>query len=236
MGWIWRRLEPGTDFVVDGIGCARPASFLALNAGSAKAVFAAVALVALLPANQVQDDLVSATASRVSEAAAMIQRRSPGLRKLVAFLKKKGEQAVARAKPRVPPRRAVASSRDPATIIVPAPPQPLSFSGAPLTPGPFDFATLPPRMPPVVDFTPIEPPNLPGPKELVFIPGTPGGIGPPPPGPPIAPPPRPPAIPEPSGWATMIAGFAMLGGLWRRRRVLVRMLSHIPAPRLAYRP
>lgn len=65
-----------------------------------------------------------------------------------------------------------------------------------------------------------------------------GGVVPPGPGPGggggVLPPPA--AIPEPDTWGMMILGFAALGTVWRRRRVLVKLIVDTGLLRLEYRP
>jgi hypothetical protein len=96
-----------------------------------------------------------------------------------------------------------------------------------VTPDVIDVATV---LPPIIPYTPIYPPG-PGP---IILP--PVGPGPPPlvfprVTPPVTPPVGPPItlpvtttpvitipVPEPASWMTMLFGFALVGGLARRRR------------------
>jgi hypothetical protein len=240
LGSLHGRTRAGADFLVDDRGQARPAGWRALHAGKLKAGAAVLALGLAAPAGDLHSGVRSAGAAAWTEVAALIQSRSPGLRRAADYLKGKRAAPVVRARPRVTPRRAVISSRPPAVLTAPPPaPVPLALADTPLLPGPADYAALAAPVPPIgyADFTPVFVPNLPGIKEFTFLGGGPGGTVPPPTGgpPPIGPPPPAP-IPEPGSWATMIAGFAMLGWMWRRRRVLLRLLTYVPLPRLAYLP
>lgn len=83
---------------------------------------------------------------------------------------------------------------------------------------PSDIAVPPlfPIVPPGGIVPPVGPPGGGLPPGGGFPPGgggiPPGGGGPPPPPPPPA------LVPEPSTWATMLIGFALLGGVIRRRK------------------
>ena len=96
-----------------------------------------------------------------------------------------------------------------------------------VTPDVVDVATV---LPPIIPYTPIYPPG-PGPIILPPVgPGSPPPVFPrvtPPVTPPVGPPITLPVtttpvittpVPEPASWMTMLFGFALVGGLARRRR------------------
>lgn len=78
-------------------------------------------------------------------------------------------------------------------------------------PGPFPYTPIYPVGPgPIIIFPPPPPPPPVGPGCL------PGGCGPVNPPPPPPPPVTPPSVPEPSSWAMMLLGMALVGGARRR--------------------
>lgn len=244
---LGRRGGRAIDFLVDPRGHVRPATWLALNGVPLKAGVAALAVAALVPPSDLSSGVREAGRLAWSQAAAAIKMRSPGIRRIREHVKGKLGRPAARARPAVralarpsaQPRRAVASSRPPVPDeIVPPAALPIAFADTPLVPGP-DGTQLLADLPPVEQFAEVIVPDLPEPKGFIFIAGPPAGTVPVPPGGPGAPPitpPGPPGIPEPTSWATMILGFLMLGWTWRRRRVILRMLTHVAVPLLSWQP
>jgi hypothetical protein len=244
---LGRRAGRAVDFLVDPRGRVQPATWLSLNAMPLKAGVAALAAAALVPPSDLNSGVREAGSVVWTQAAAAFDGRSPGIRRIREYVKGQRARPAARAKPPVRaiarpparPRRAVASTRPPvAGAIVPPADLPIAFDESPLLPGP-DNTVLLANLPPVEQFAEVIVPDLPGPKGFVFIGGPPTGTVPVPPigpGTPPINPPGPPGIPEPSSWATMILGFLMLGWAWRRRRVILRVLTHVAVPLLSWQP
>jgi hypothetical protein len=238
------RVARGTipDFVVDRQGRVRTSAAVQigiLKAGVAKAAAAVAAGSALVMTGAVQDagkQAVAVAQAVKARAVDLIERRSPGLRGRVSLANsKKG----ARVRPVYRPQ---ARSRPPAApnslqALAPPPPGlPIRFDAGELAPGPVLVAGILPNLPPVGEDCLCNwayvPPDTFGGGLVIGIGG--GGTvpGPNPPGPG----PTPPAIPEAETWAMMIMGFAAMGTLWRRRRVIVRVIGSALTLRLTYAP
>jgi hypothetical protein len=167
-----------------------------------------------------------AAAAALAGAADAIRKRSPGVRRIVGWVK--GRPIYARAAPRVrrPPvaRAAVRPPVLPALLTPPPPAAPLAFAQNDLPFGPVAIGPLPAYdLSDTEEFAFLRLPEERGPGFLIGGIGGPGpgpgpgGLLPPPPGPPAA-------IPEASTWAMMIFGFGAIGTAWRRRRQIVRVI------------
>ena len=226
---VARRAAVRADFVVDRHGRVR-----AMRQRPGRAAMLVVGTAAALVAAPLQpwrgEALIATVRAAVRSAADLIRARSPGLRARADLVKTKAAPKpvprIARAAPRL--HRAAAA---PVLLAPPPPRTPLAFDAAPLT-SPF----VAPTTGPVPEFASVNEgscclPTINPPMTTVggsvFGPGgtgtVPGGGNPPP------------GIPEPSNWATMILGFALLGAIWRRRRLIVERLREIPL-RLFYTP
>ena len=167
------------------------------------------------------NDVVEAAVAKVGSVADMLGQRSPGERTKAQLTKTKHARLLSKqAKPAISPK---ASMTDLARLLDVAPPAPLPVNvGVPplqiamATPSLGDIIVQPPAAgspgtppgaPPVVlppgGSTPISVPT-PQPRSLVLVPS---------------------AVPEPSTWATMLLGFALIGWTVRRARSLSPRMS-----------
>jgi hypothetical protein len=232
------------DFVVDRRGRVRTSAAVkagVVKAGTAKAAATIAACSALVLSGAVQDAgerAVAIAQSAKASVADLINRRSPGLRRWVTLADSKKRARAPRVYRPAPRPRQTALPKKSFQLLAPPPPAvPIRFDTGEIAPGPVLLAgILPNFIPPdegcLCDWAYIPPSAFGGGLVIGIGGGGGGGILPPGPGPG----PRPPAIPEAQTWAMMIAGFAIMGTLWRRRRVIVKMIGSALTLRLEYSP
>jgi hypothetical protein len=218
--------RPIAAITVDGRGRA------SVPAQRLKASSATLAAVLALSVATPTDDLGSlapvrdAAAAAVAGVADAIRKRSPGVRRIVAWVKGRPIYArpAARAAPRIRRPTARAAVRQPilpALLTPPPPAAPLALAQNDLPFGPVTIGPLPVYdLADTEEFAFVRLPEERGPGLII---GGIGGTGPGPGG--LLPPPGPPpGIPEASSWAMMILGFGFVGTAWRRRRQIVRAI------------
>lgn len=229
------------DFVVDKRGRVRTAATVKtgiVKAGIAKAG-AVVACGALLMTGTVREageQALAVAQTARANVVDLIERRSPGLRRWVSLSdSKKGVRARPVYRPTPRPRPIATAPRRFEVLAPPPPAVPIRFDTAEIAAGPITLAGIVPNLPPLEEgclcqWAYVPPTNLGG-GLVIGIGG--GGAGGTLPGPPTV---RPPAVPEAETWAMMIMGFAIMGTLWRRRRIIVRMIGSTLVLRLNYAP
>lgn len=238
LAFLARRAGETGAILVDGRGRA------VLPAQRLKASSVTIAAVIALTTATPTDNLGSlaperdAAAAAVAGAADAIRKRSPGVRRIIGWLKGRPIYArpAVRAAPRIrrPAARATVPPVLPALLTPPPPATPLALAQDELAFGPVTIGPLPVYdLSEACDCAFVYLPPERGLGAIIIGGGGGGGVVPPV-GPPVEPPIRPPAIPEAPSWALMIMGFAFIGTAWRRRRKIVHVLSDTLPLRLSY--